>query len=131
MEPSRLNTYYNVGSTTAVTRYANGLSVYGVYDMAGNVSEWTARDFVPYSGSRESASVFTPKKLVAETPKDQAMKVGELKNLEGATYKVRRGGSWKSDPFSTSAFHRNFSLPNYASDFFGFRCVRDAAAAQR
>jgi iron(II)-dependent oxidoreductase len=41
-----------------------------------------------------------------------------------AKYKVRRGGSWKSDPFSTSSYHRNFSFPFYASDFFGFRCAK-------
>ena len=37
MDPARLNTYYNVGSASNVTAYANGVSPYGVYDMAGNV----------------------------------------------------------------------------------------------
>jgi iron(II)-dependent oxidoreductase len=53
------------------------------------------------------------------------MKVGDLMPKENGHYKVRRGGSWKSDPFATSAFHRNFSEAHYASDFFGFRCVRE------
>jgi len=125
MDPSRVNTYYNVGSTTEVSKYPAGASAYGVFDLAGNVSEWTSSDFSPYSGSDAPASVFQPKKVVALSQKDKAMKVADLVPLEGATYKVRRGGSWKSDPFATSAYHRNFSLPNYASDFFGFRCVKD------
>lgn len=125
MDPTRLNTYYNIGSTTQVMRYDSGKSVYGVYDMAGNVSEWTVSDFTPYEGSSAPASLFKAKALMANTPEDKAMKVGELVELEDRVFKVRRGGSWKSDPFSTSSYHRNYSMPHYASDFFGFRCAKD------
>lgn len=124
MERERLNTYYNVGSTTEVWHYEEGVSPYGLYDMAGNVSQWVEDDFLPYEGSKAPAALFMAKQLVAETTKERAMKVGELVTLD-LRYKVRRGGSWKSDPFSTSSYHRNFSLPNYASDFFGFRCAAD------
>ncbi len=126
MDPSRVNTYYNVGSTTEVTRYPGGVSPYGVFDMAGNVSQWTASDFSPYAGSQAPSSLFQPKQVVAQTPGDKAMQVADLVSIQGSAYKVRRGGSWKSDPFATSAYHRNFSLPHYASDFFGFRCAKDA-----
>ncbi|WP_455208295.1 formylglycine-generating enzyme family protein [Kaarinaea lacus] len=126
MDPTRLNTYYNVGSTSVVTRFESGKSPYGAFDMAGNVSEWTASDFAPYEGSKAPASLFKAKTLVASTPEDKAMKVGELVEVEDRVFKVRRGGSWKSDPFSTSSYHRNYSMPHYASDFFGFRCVKDA-----
>lgn len=125
MDSNRVNTYYNVGSTTVVTRYDSGKSPYGVYDMAGNVSEWTASDFAPYRGSNAPAALFKAKALVAGTPEDKAMKVGDFLELDDRVFKVRRGGSWKSDPFSTSAYHRNYSMPHYASDFFGFRCVKD------
>jgi iron(II)-dependent oxidoreductase len=126
MDPSRVNTYYNVGSTTEVTKYTGGVSPYGVFDLAGNVSEWTASDFNPYAGSGAPSGLFQPKQVKAQTPKDRAMKVADLVPVKGVAYKVRRGGSWKSDPFATSAYHRNYSLPHYASDFFGFRCVKDA-----
>ncbi|MGD8592175.1 MAG: formylglycine-generating enzyme family protein [Gammaproteobacteria bacterium] len=126
MDPSRVNTYYNVGSTTEVTKYAGGISPYGVFDLSGNVSEWTASDFNPYTGSKAPESLFQAKQVKAQTPADRAMKVADLVPIEGIAYKVRRGGSWKSDPFATSAYHRNYSLPHYASDFFGFRCVKDA-----
>jgi iron(II)-dependent oxidoreductase len=122
MDASRLNTYYQLGSSNEVTAYQTGVSPYGVFDMAGNVSEWTASDFRPYEGSTASVDTFQPKKVQAMTPADRGMKVADLVSVEGV-YKVRRGGSWKSDPFSTSSYHRNFSMPYYASDFFGFRCA--------
>ncbi len=124
MDASRLNTYYGIGSTTEVTRYPKGASVYGVMDMAGNVSEWTADDFLPYEGSGASATVFQGKVPVASSPQDRAYKVVDLVPVD-AHYKVLRGGSWKSDPFSTTTYHRNFTWPHYASDFFGFRCASD------
>lgn len=129
MDPSKLNTYYHVGATSVVTKYESGASSYGVFDMAGNVSEWTDSDFAPYDGTPASKDVFQAKKVEAVTPKDKAMKVAGLVPADGV-YKVRRGGSWKSDPFSTSTYHRNFSFPYYASDFFGFRCVKDKAEAR-
>ena len=124
MDNTRLNTYYNVGAATAVTTYSQGVSPYGVYDMAGNVSEWVADDFGPYAGSNAPLDIFAVKKAVAKTAADRAMKVVDLE-ITDARYKVRRGGSWKSDPFSTASFHRNFSMPYYASDFFGFRCAKE------
>jgi formylglycine-generating enzyme required for sulfatase activity len=128
MDSNKLNTYYHLGSSNEVTRYKNGVSPYGVFDMAGNVSEWTASDFRPYVGSTESADVFKAKKVKAMSADDRGMRVADLVVVDGV-YKVRRGGSWKSDPFSTSAYHRNFSFPYYASDFFGFRCASDSALA--
>jgi len=126
MNKNNLNTYYSVGATTVVTRYDTGKSIYGVYDMAGNVSEWTASEFLPYKGSTAPKEMFTPKALVSKTPEDSAMKIGEFVELKDRVFRVRRGGSWKSDPFSTSSYHRNYSMPHYASDFFGFRCVKSS-----
>ena len=128
MDPAKLNTYYHVGSTTEVTTYETGSSAYGVMDMAGNVSEWTASDFLPYDDSPASAEVFQAKRIEVGSRKDSVMRVADLVATEGV-YKVRRGGSWKSDPFSTSTYHRNFSFPFYASDFFGFRCAKDKGDA--
>jgi iron(II)-dependent oxidoreductase len=124
MEPERLNTYYNVGSATDVTAYPNGASPYGVMDIAGNVDEWTADDFLPYPGSDASPGLFEGKIARVTSAEDQSLKVADLLPTAGH-YKVLRGGSWKTDPFATSLYHRNFAWPNYASDFFGFRCVKD------
>ena len=124
MDPKRLNTYYSVGAATEVTAYPTGASPYGVFDMAGNVFEWIGEDFLPYEGSDAPKEIFQGKVGVASTPEDRAMKVVDLVGVD-AKYKVLRGGSWKSDPFSTTTYHRNYSWPHYASDFFGFRCAAD------
>lgn len=127
IDPKRLNTYYSVGSVTNVMKYDGGISPYGVFDMTGNVSEWTASDFRPYDGSDTSPDMFKPKVMrESSDPAERGMKVAEQVEVVGV-YKVRRGGSWKSDPFSTATYHRNFSMPHYASDFFGFRCAKLAA----
>lgn len=130
MDTSRLNTYYVVGSATDVTRYPSGASPYGVMDMAGNVFQWTDEDFVAYPGSDAPSELFKAKVGRVTSSEDRAMKVVDLVGVD-AKYKVLRGGSWKSDPFSTATYHRNYSLPNLASDFFGFRCAADVAAVEK
>lgn len=124
MDPKRLNTYYNVGSASDVTAYANGVSPYGVYDMAGNVDEWIEDDFLPYEGTDAEAEVFKGKIAKVASDQDRAMKVSDMVAVD-RQYKVLRGGSWKGDPFSTATYHRDYSWPNYASDFYGFRCASD------
>jgi len=115
MDISRLNTYYSVGHTTAVRDYKHGASPYGVMDLAGNVSEWTFDAFESYPADTSKVLSFHPQS-------DQFSGVGK-ENVEDVVYRVMRGGSWKSDPFSTESYHRNYSLPNLASDFYGFRCA--------
>lgn len=127
MDSDNLNTYYSIGSVTDVTRYQTGISPYGVFDMAGNVSEWTADEFVAYQGSDAPAELFEPKIGRATTTLDRSLKVVDLVEVE-ATYVVMRGGSFKSDPFATAAYHRNYSFPHYASNFYGFRCGKDIAS---
>lgn len=125
MDPDRLNTYYRVGSTTPVDTYESGVSPFGVWDMSGNVSEWTADDFIPYPGSDAPEEVFKAKvPQIPNSPAERSMKVVEFA-VTDERYKVLRGGAWKGDPFSTSTYHRNFAWPHSASDFFGFRGVAD------
>ena len=125
MDASRLNTYYNVGSTTPVDAYKSGASPYGVFDMAGNVSEWIDEEFLPYPGSDAPADIFQGRISKALSAEDRALNLSEQVPVK-QHYKVLRGGSWKSDPFSTATYHRSYNWPNYASDFFGFRCASDA-----
>ncbi|MFV2057126.1 MAG: formylglycine-generating enzyme family protein, partial [Thiohalomonadales bacterium] len=125
MDPTRLNTYYTVGSTTKVGSYKRGVSPYGIYDMAGNVSEWTDSNFLPYQGTNANTRTFQAKEAqIPATGAERSMRVADFVATE-KRYKVMRGGSWKSDPFSNSTYHRNYAWPNAASDFFGFRTVRD------
>jgi len=126
MDPARLNTYYNVGSATNVTTYVKGVSPYGVFDMAGNVNQWVNDDFTPYKGTDASAEVFQGKVARVLNEQDRALRVSDFVNVD-KRYKILRGGSWKGDPFSTASYHRDYSWPNYASDFFGFRCASDVS----
>ncbi len=121
MNVANLNTYYKVGHTTAVNAYPQGVSPYGIFDMAGNVQQWVADRFSPYPGASGSKEIFEPKAA------DPDYKRGSDEK-ERLIYRVMRGGSWKSDPLSTTSYHRNYALPNYASDFFGFRCAMDIEA---
>ena len=98
--------------------------------LSGNVDEWVEDDFQPYPGSDAPAEVFQAKVGRANSAQDQSMKVVEMMPVKGR-YKVLRGGSWKSDPFSTALYHRNFAFPNYASDFFGFRCAADVNGKEK
>jgi len=126
MDTKRLNTYYNVGSTSPVTNYENGKSPYGVMDMAGNVQEWVFDNFESYKHSDAPEVIFIGKKpVISDNKKDKKMKMADFVNTN-QKYKVMRGGSWKGDPFSTSSYHRGYAWPNTTSDFFGFRCVSDA-----
>ena len=127
MDVKRLNTYYSVGSTTPVGSYPLGASPYGALDMAGNVAEWVDSELVPYKGSTAPEEVFKAKiPVVPKDEKEKQMSVVDFVETD-LRYKVMRGGSWKSDPFSTSTYHRNSQWPQLTTDFYGFRCAQDIA----
>jgi iron(II)-dependent oxidoreductase len=119
MDPARLITYYNVGSSTNVTTYPEGASIYGRFDLSGNVEEWMADDMRPYDGSKAPLN-----SAVGNAP-------GESHTVQIGDYKVLRGGSWKGDPFSTSLYHRDYAAPNHATDFYGFRCASSSEPSGR
>ncbi len=84
----------------------------GLYDMAGNVAEWTANAF------DESAYSFThdmnPYYLYHALPDDPAV----LKR------KVIRGGSWKDIGYYLQNSTRSYEYQDTAKSYIGFRCVR-------
>ncbi len=90
------------GAARNVRSYPNGASPFGVFDMAGNVLEWTASDFKLYPGS----------KLPPDDPN------------EGR--KVLRGGAFNAEAIFQTATDRFFYLPPTKNDFIGFRCAKDA-----
>jgi len=100
---------YCVGDTTRVGSYENGKSPYDIYDLVGNVWEWTA-DW--YSGTYYHNSPST-------NPLGPA----------SGTYRMIRGGSWAMDGIDVRSANRmsyNYpDLPNFVN-YFGFRCARDA-----
>jgi eukaryotic-like serine/threonine-protein kinase len=100
------NSSEDVGDTTEVGSYANGVSSYGVYDMAGNVFEWVA-DWYSETYYQDSPS---SNPLGPDT----------------GQYRVLRGGSWRSLPYSfRSSFRGAYDLPDSAGNILGFRCAKD------
>src|ERR1700761_681837 len=84
---------------------------YGLYNMAGNVAEWTSDSY------DESASTFThdlaPAMAYEAKPNDPIV----LKR------KVVRGGSWKDVGYFLQNSTRTFEYQDTAKSYIGFRCV--------
>jgi formylglycine-generating enzyme required for sulfatase activity len=77
-------------------------NAWGLYDMSGNVAEWTRDNYFAITFSIESS------------------------NPTGSfwgTGKVLKGGSWKDKEKKLNMTYRDDEDPRYWSDFIGFRCV--------
>ena len=85
---------------------------YGVYDMAGNVAEWTssAYDEAGYNYLSDLNPTFT---YNARPDDPQVMK-----------RKVIRGGSWKDISTFIQVSTRNYEYQDTTKSYIGFRCVR-------
>lgn len=97
----------NTGKTTAVGAMKNDKSDYGIYDMGGNVMEWTASWYKPYEGS-----TFTSKEF------------GEKNRVIKGAYGNVTGHYSMSNFFSRGSF-RNFFKPEGKGRDVGFRCAKD------
>lgn len=101
--------YYGcVGSPSEVGNYKDGKSPYGIYDLAGNVSEWVS-DWYSVSYYQNSSD-------------------NNPAGPESGEYRVVRGGAWTSRVNSElQTFNRIGNNPRYFSYGIGFRCVMDAS----
>jgi gliding motility-associated lipoprotein GldK len=84
---------------------------YGLYNMAGNVAEWTASSF------DESASSFVHD--LAPTFNYEAKST----DPEVLKRKVVRGGSWKDIGYFLQNATRSYEYQDTAKSYIGFRCV--------
>lgn len=85
---------------------------YGLYDMSGNVAEWTNTTF--YEAGYDIISDLNPEIEYNAKPDDQPV----LKR------KVVRGGSWKDMAFFIRTSTRSYEYQDTAKSYIGFRCVR-------
>jgi len=96
-----------IGDTTPVGAFEKGKSVYGLYDMSGNVWEWTSSAYEPYPGNTRKSELY------------------------GGNYRTLKGGSWWDCSFyqcgiSAPVYNRSFFHPKTMNNSFGFRCAKDA-----
>jgi formylglycine-generating enzyme required for sulfatase activity len=112
-KPLRGNYVSDSQSNITTQKVANYLpNSYGLYDMAGNVAEWTSNAYD--ESGYEIISDFSPDFQFNAKPGDQpAMK-----------RKVIRGGSWKDIAYYIQVSTRSFEYQDSAKSYIGFRCVR-------
>ncbi|SDS36118.1 gliding motility-associated lipoprotein GldK/gliding motility-associated lipoprotein GldK,TIGR03529 [Mucilaginibacter mallensis] len=84
---------------------------YGLYNMAGNVAEWTSSTFNP------SASTFVSDMAPTYEYEAKASDPEELKR------KVVKGGSWKDVGYFLQNSSRSYEYQDTAKSYIGFRCV--------
>ena len=96
--------------TVQVASYAP--NEWGLYDMAGNVAEWTSNAFdeSAYSFTHDLNPDYVYNALSSDPP--------ALKR------KVIRGGSWKDIGFYLQVGTRTYEYQDTAKSYVGFRCVR-------
>jgi formylglycine-generating enzyme required for sulfatase activity len=87
---------------------------YGLYDMAGNVAEWTSTAF--YEAAYDVVSDFNPELQYQARPDDPPV----MKR------KVIRGGSWKDIAYFIRTSTRTYEYQDTAKSYIGFRCVRSS-----
>ncbi|GHT08067.1 gliding motility lipoprotein GldK [Bacteroidia bacterium] len=85
---------------------------FGLYDMAGNVAEWTSTAYL--ESGPEIMSDMNPEYRYAAAKEDPYA----LKK------KVVRGGSWKDVAHFVRSDVRTFEYQNEQHSYIGFRCVR-------
>ena len=134
-DKTRLNCAENkIEKPTPVTKYSQGQSVYGCFDMAGNVWEWTA-DWYDSQYYRHAQNKDPQGPEIAEEnpnfwrPEEVGISIYELKpSATGNTLsgcKVLRGGSWNgSGVVHIRCANRDYDEPTYKNDTIGFRCAR-------
>jgi formylglycine-generating enzyme len=94
--------------TQEVGQYPQGISVYGVHDMLGNVSEWVADLYDP--------------DYYAIAPERNPYNSVVGSSIRGVQH-VRRGGGWATRPGYLHAAWR-IDRPDNTNDNCGFRCAR-------
>jgi formylglycine-generating enzyme required for sulfatase activity/tRNA A-37 threonylcarbamoyl transferase component Bud32 len=98
--------YLNMPSIVAM--HEDGMTPEGIYDLAGNVYEWTADLLLPYDPAKRQA----------------AMKAGEVR-------RVVRGGSWHSPQSELRCTFRRGFFPESQVATVGFRCGLPARTAEK
>jgi sulfatase modifying factor 1 len=95
--------------TVPVDKYA--ANDYGLKNMSGNVSEWTASAY--YGGAYNQMADLNPMVLYNVQPSDPLW----------MRRKVVRGGSWRDVAYYLQVSTRDFEFADTAKAYIGFRCI--------
>ncbi len=90
-----------------IQSYAQNISPFGVWDMAGNAAEWVNDWYGANFYKQPAASGLNP--------------TGPASGSD----KVIRGGSWDTPPFFSRSMHRQNQRPDFTALWLGFRCASD------
>jgi formylglycine-generating enzyme required for sulfatase activity len=93
--------------TCAVGAYEDGVSIWGVHNMAGNVNEW-CNDWFDDTAYRRYAR-------------------GDLTPPRSGLYRALRGGSWYNNPHLLRPAERSNSFHGLRDSAVGFRCAKTAS----
>lgn len=110
-KPLRGN-YADDGGVTTVAVGTYEPNDLGLYDMAGNVAEWTANAY------DESAYFF-----YHDLNPDYKFNANDIDNPV-MKRKVIRGGSWKDIAYYLQVSTRTYEYQDTARSYIGFRCIR-------
>lgn len=97
------------GVSTPVDAFPSGASPWGVFDLAGNVEEWTATSYSPYPGGE----------LIED----------DLLRKLGPNYRILRGGSFTLGGDLARTRRRHGPHPGWSFRVTGFRMVFSRALA--
>lgn len=106
--------YSQDGSTYTLPVKSYAPNAFGLYNMAGNVSEWTLDAFSP--SFKEFVHDLNPVLQYDAADNDADI----MKR------KVVRGGSWKDPAESVNGDTREYEIQSAAHSYIGFRCVMPA-----
>lgn len=92
---------------------------YGLYNMAGNVAEWTSSAY--YENAYAFIHDLNPDIRFDADPDNP--KTGEMGDPPTHKRKVIRGGSWKDIAFFIQTGTRNYEYQDTTKSYIGFRCA--------
>jgi len=103
--------YTKDGSTYTLPVKSYAPNLFGIYNMQGNVAEWTLDAYSP--SAREFVDDLNPV-LLFDAPDD---------DVDVMKRKVVRGGSWKDNAGDMNTATRNYEVQSTSHSYIGFRCV--------
>jgi len=103
--------YTKDGATYTLPVKSYAPNQFGIYNMEGNVAEWTLDAYSP--SAREFVDDLNPV-LLFDAPDN---------DVDVMKRKVVRGGSWKDNAGDLNTATRNYETQSVSHSYIGFRCV--------